>query len=64
MEERKQTTSEQEFDREAWAVQKKERRDALYVMADEIADAAVADTSALADYLGIQARLKSEAKRS
>ena len=57
MEERKQTASEQEFDREAWAAQKKERRDALYVMAHEMADAALTDTSALADYLGVQAKL-------
>ena len=57
MEERKQIASEQEFDREAWAAQKKERRDALYVMAHEMADAALTDTSALADYLGVQAKL-------
>lgn len=41
----------------AWAAQKKERRDALYVMAHEMADAALTDTSALADYLGVQAKL-------
>ena len=46
MEERKQTASEQEFDREAWAAQKKERRDAHYVKAHEMADAALPETSA------------------
>lgn len=57
MEERKQTNSEQAFDREAWIAQKRERRDALYVMADEMTDTALSDASALADYLGVQARL-------
>lgn len=57
MEERTQTTSEQEFDREAWAAQKRERRDALYTMADEMAGAVLGDASALTDYLNVQAKL-------
>lgn len=57
MEERKQTISEQAFNREVWAAQKRERRDALYVMADEMAGTVLGDTSALADYLNVQAKL-------
>lgn len=57
MEERKQFDSEQEFDREAWAAQKREQRDALYARADEMADKALSDKSVLVQYLGVQARL-------
>lgn len=48
---------EQPFDREAWAEQKREQRQELYDLIDEISEKTLADPSALSDYLNMQARL-------
>ena len=49
--------SEQPFDREAWAQQKREQRRELYDLIEELSDKTLADPSALSDYLNMQARL-------
>ena len=49
--------SEQPFDREAWAQQKREQRQELYDLIEEMSDKTLADPSALSDYLNMQARL-------
>jgi len=49
--------SEQPFDREAWAQQKREHRQELYDLIEEMSDKTLADPSALSDYLNMQARL-------
>jgi len=48
---------EQPFDREAWAEQKREQRQELYDLIDEMSEKTLADPSALSDYLNMQARL-------
>ena len=49
--------TEQPFDREAWAEQKREQRQELYDLIDEMSEKTLADPSALSDYLNMQARL-------
>ena len=49
--------SEQPFDREAWAQQKREQRQELYDLIEEMSDKTLSDPSALSDYLNMQARL-------
>lgn len=48
---------EQPFDREAWAEQKREQRQELYDLIDEMSEKTLADPSVLSDYLNMQARL-------
>ena len=49
--------TEQPFDREAWAQQKREQRQELYNLIEEMSEKTLADPSALSDYLNMQARL-------
>lgn len=49
--------TEQPFDREAWAQQKREQRQELYNLIEEMLEKTLADPSALSDYLNMQARL-------
>jgi len=49
--------TEQPFDREAWAQQKREQRQELYDLIEEMSEKTLADPSALSDYLNMQARL-------
>ena len=49
--------TEQPFDREAWARQKREQRQELYNLIEEMSEKALTDPSALSDYLNMQARL-------
>ena len=49
--------TEQPFDREAWAQQKREQRQELYNWIEEMLEKTLADPSALSDYLNMQARL-------
>ena len=49
--------TEQPFDREAWAQQKREQRQELYNLIEEISEKTLTDPSALSDYLNMQARL-------
>lgn len=49
--------TEQPFDREAWARQKREQRQELYNLIEEMSEKTLADPSALSDYLNMQARL-------
>ena len=49
--------TEQPFDREAWAQQKREQRQELYGLIEEMSEKALTDPSALSDYLNMQARL-------
>lgn len=49
--------TEQPFDREAWARQKREQRQELYNLIEEMLEKTLADPSALSDYLNMQARL-------
>ena len=48
---------EQPFDREAWAEQKREQRQELYDLIDEMSEKTLADPSALSDYLNMQSKL-------
>ena len=50
-------TAEQPFDREAWATQKREQRQELYELIEEMSDKTLADPAALSDYLNMQAKL-------
>lgn len=49
--------TEQPFDREAWARQKREQRQELYNLIEEMSEKTLTDPSALSDYLNMQARL-------
>lgn len=49
--------TEQPFDREAWAQQKREQQQELYDLIAEMSEKTLADPSALSDYLNMQARL-------
>ena len=49
--------TEQPFDREAWAQQKREQRQELYNLIEEMSENTLTDPSALSDYLNMQARL-------
>lgn len=49
--------TEQPFDREAWAQQKREQRQELYNLIEEMSEKTFTDPSALSDYLNMQARL-------
>lgn len=49
--------TEQPFDREAWAQPKREQRQELYDLIEEMSEKTLADPSALSDYLNMQARL-------
>lgn len=49
--------TEQPFDREAWAQQKREQRQELYNLIEEMSEKTLTDPSALSDYLNMQARL-------
>ena len=49
--------TEQPFDREAWAQQKREQRQELYGLIEEMSEKTLTDPSALSDYLNMQARL-------
>ena len=49
--------TEQPFDREAWAQQKREQRQELYNLIEEMSEKTLTDPSALSDYLHMQARL-------
>ena len=49
--------AEQPFDRDAWAQQKREQRQELYELIEEMSDKTLADPAALSDYLNMQARL-------
>ncbi len=49
--------TEQPFDREAWAEQKREQRQELYDLIEEMSEKTLADPSALSDYLNMQSRL-------
>ena len=48
---------EQPFDRESWAEQKREQRQELYDLIDEMSEKTLADPSALSDYLNMQSKL-------
>ena len=47
----------QPFDREVWAQQKREQRQELYNLIEEMSEKTLTDPSALSDYLNMQARL-------
>lgn len=49
--------TEQPFDREAWAQPKREQRQELYDLIEEMSEKTLTDPSALSDYLNMQARL-------
>ena len=49
--------TEQPFDREVWAQQKREQRQELYDLIEEMSEKTLTDPSALSDYLNMQARL-------
>lgn len=49
--------TEQPFDRDTWAQQKREQRQELYDLIEEMSEKTLADPSALSDYLNMQARL-------
>lgn len=49
--------TEQSFDREVWAQQKREQRQELYDLIEEMSEKTLTDPSALSDYLNMQARL-------
>lgn len=49
--------TEQPFDREAWAQQKREQRQELYGLIEEMSEKTLTDPFALSDYLNMQARL-------
>lgn len=49
--------AEQPFDRNAWAQQKREQRQELYDLIEEMSERTLADPSALSDYLNMQAKL-------
>ena len=49
--------TEQPFDREVWAQQKREQRQELYNLIEEMSEKTLTDPSALSDYLNMQARL-------
>ena len=49
--------TEQPFDREAWAQPKREQRQELYDVIEEMSEKTLTDPSALSDYLNMQARL-------
>lgn len=49
--------TEQPFDREGWAQQKREQRQELYNLIEEMSEKTLTDPSALSDYLNMQARL-------
>ena len=49
--------TEQPFDREAWAQPKREQRQELYDLIEEMSEKTLTDPSALSDYLIMQARL-------
>lgn len=49
--------TEQPFDREAWAQPKREQRQELYDLIEEMSEKTFTDPSALSDYLNMQARL-------
>ena len=55
--ERQPEQTEQPFDREAWARQKREQRQELYNLIEEMSEKTLTDPSALSDYLNMQARL-------
>lgn len=49
--------TEQPFDREVWVQQKREQRQELYDLIEEMSEKTLTDPSALSDYLNMQARL-------
>lgn len=49
--------TEQPFDREVWVQQKREQRQELYDLIEEMSEKTLIDPSALSDYLNMQARL-------
>ena len=49
--------TKQPFDREVWAQQKREQRQELYNLIEEMSEKTLTDPSALSDYLNMQARL-------
>ena len=49
--------TEQPFDREVWVQQKREQRQELYNLIEEMSEKTLTDPSALSDYLNMQARL-------
>lgn len=49
--------TEQPFDREAWAQPKREQRQELYDLIEEMSEKTLTDPSALSDYFNMQARL-------
>lgn len=49
--------TEQLFDREVWVQQKREQRQELYDLIEEMSEKTLTDPSALSDYLNMQARL-------
>ena len=49
--------TEQPFDREVWVQQKREQRQELYDLIEEMSEKTLTDPSALSDYINMQARL-------